>query len=49
MGCKNHYKEKQEGRIQSIVERYKQMQKDVKKTNLILVETKYLAPAKPLD
>ena len=30
-GCKNHYKEKYEGRIQSIVEQYKEMQKDAKK------------------
>ncbi|HEX6254087.1 MAG TPA: AsnC family transcriptional regulator [Nitrososphaera sp.] len=30
-GCKNHYKEKYEGRIQSIVEQYKEMQKEAKK------------------
>jgi DNA-binding Lrp family transcriptional regulator len=30
-GCKNHYKEKHEGRIQSIVEQYKDMQKEAKK------------------
>jgi hypothetical protein len=30
-GCKNHYKEKHEGRIQSIVEQYKEMQKEAKK------------------
>jgi len=31
MGCKNHYKEKHEGRIRSIVEQYKEMQKEAKK------------------
>jgi hypothetical protein len=31
IGCKNHYKEKHEGRIQSIVEQYKEMQKEAKK------------------
>ena len=30
-GCKNHYKEKHEGRIRSIVEQYKEMQKEAKK------------------
>ena len=30
-GCKNHYKGKHEGRIQSIVEQYKEMQKEAKK------------------
>ncbi|MDQ3909273.1 MAG: AsnC family transcriptional regulator [Thermoproteota archaeon] len=30
-GCKNHYKEKHEGRIQSIVEQYKEVQKEAKK------------------
>jgi Lrp/AsnC family leucine-responsive transcriptional regulator len=30
-GCKNHYKEKHTGRIQSIVEQYKEMQKEAKK------------------
>jgi DNA-binding Lrp family transcriptional regulator len=30
-GCKNHYKEKHEGRIRSIVEQYKEMQKESKK------------------
>ena len=30
MGCKNHYKEKHAGRIQSIVEQYKEMQKEAK-------------------
>jgi Lrp/AsnC family leucine-responsive transcriptional regulator len=29
-GCKNQYKEKQEGRIRSIVEQYKAMQKGAK-------------------
>jgi DNA-binding Lrp family transcriptional regulator len=31
MGCKNHYKEKHAGRIQSIVEQYREMQNDAKK------------------
>jgi DNA-binding Lrp family transcriptional regulator len=31
IGCKNHYKEKHEGRIRSIVEQYKEMQKEAKK------------------
>ena len=31
IGCKNHYKEKHAGRIQSIVEQYKEMQKEAKK------------------
>jgi len=31
MGCKNNYREKHAGRIQSIVEQYKEMQKDAKK------------------
>jgi DNA-binding Lrp family transcriptional regulator len=31
IGCKNHYKEKHEGRIRSIVEQYKEMQKETKK------------------
>ena len=30
-GCKNHYNEKHEGRIRSIVEQYKEMEKDAKK------------------
>jgi Lrp/AsnC family leucine-responsive transcriptional regulator len=30
-GCKNHYKEKHEGRIRSIAEQYKEMQKVAKK------------------
>jgi Lrp/AsnC family leucine-responsive transcriptional regulator len=30
-GCKNNYREKHEGRIRSIVEQYKEMQKEVKK------------------
>ncbi len=30
-GCKNNYKEKHAGRIQSIVEQYKEMQKEAKK------------------
>jgi DNA-binding Lrp family transcriptional regulator len=30
-GCKNHYKEKHEGRIQSIVEQYKEIQREAKK------------------
>ena len=30
-GCKNYYKEKHEGRIRSIVEQYKEMQKEAKK------------------
>jgi DNA-binding Lrp family transcriptional regulator len=31
IGCKNHYREKHEGRIRSIVEQYKEMQKEAKK------------------
>jgi DNA-binding Lrp family transcriptional regulator len=31
IGCKNHYKEKHAGRIQSIVEQYKEMQKEAKR------------------
>jgi DNA-binding Lrp family transcriptional regulator len=31
IGCKNNYKEKYAGRIQSIVEQYKEMQKEAKK------------------
>jgi DNA-binding Lrp family transcriptional regulator len=31
IGCKNHYREKHEGRIESIVEQYKEMQKEAKK------------------
>ena len=31
IGCKNHYKEKYAGRIQSIVEQYKEMQDEAKK------------------
>ena len=31
IGCKNNYKEKHAGRIQSIVEQYKEMQKEAKK------------------
>ena len=31
IGCKNNYREKHAGRIQSIVEQYKEMQKEVKK------------------
>jgi Lrp/AsnC family leucine-responsive transcriptional regulator len=30
IGCKNNYKEKHEGRIRSIVEQYKEMQKEAK-------------------
>jgi Lrp/AsnC family leucine-responsive transcriptional regulator len=30
IGCKNHYKEKHAGRIQSIVEQYREMQKEAK-------------------
>jgi Lrp/AsnC family leucine-responsive transcriptional regulator len=30
-GCKNHYKEKHEGRIRSIIEQYKEMHKEAKK------------------
>jgi hypothetical protein len=30
-GCKNHYNEKHEGRIRSIVEQYKEMEKEAKK------------------
>ncbi len=30
-GCKNHYKQKHEGRIRSIVEEYKEIQKEAKK------------------
>ena len=35
IGCKNNYKAKYAGRIQSIVEQYKEMQKEAKKDNLI--------------
>ena len=31
IGCKNNYKEKHAGRIQSVVEQYKEMQKEAKK------------------
>ena len=31
IGCKNQYKEKHEGRIRSIVDQYKEMQKEAKK------------------
>jgi DNA-binding Lrp family transcriptional regulator len=31
IGCKNHYREKHAGRIQSIVEHHKEMQNDAKK------------------
>jgi DNA-binding Lrp family transcriptional regulator len=31
IGCKNNYREKHAGRIQSIVERYKEMQKEAKR------------------
>jgi transposase-like protein len=31
IGCKNNYREKYGGRIQSIVEQYKEMQKEAKK------------------
>ena len=31
IGCKNNYKEKYEGRIRSIVEQYKEMQKEARK------------------
>ena len=31
IGCNKHYKEKHEGRIRSIVEQYKEMQKEAKK------------------
>jgi DNA-binding Lrp family transcriptional regulator len=31
IGCKNHYREKYAGRIQSIVEHYREMQNDAKK------------------
>jgi Lrp/AsnC family leucine-responsive transcriptional regulator len=31
IGCKNHYKEKYEGRIRSIVEQYNEMQKEAKR------------------
>jgi hypothetical protein len=42
IGCKNNYREKHAGRIQSIVEQYKEMQKEAKKNNLIcLVETNF--------
>ena len=30
-GCKNHYKERHEGRIRSIIEQYKEMHKEAKK------------------
>jgi hypothetical protein len=31
IGCKNNYREKHAGRIQSLVEQYKEMQKEAKK------------------
>lgn len=31
MGCKNHYREKHAGRIESIVEQYKEIQKEAKR------------------
>jgi DNA-binding Lrp family transcriptional regulator len=31
IGCKNHYREKHAGRIQSVVEQYKEMRKEAKK------------------
>ena len=34
MGCKNHYKEKYAGRIESIIEQYKEMEKEAKKLPL---------------
>jgi DNA-binding Lrp family transcriptional regulator len=34
IGCRNHYREKHAGRIESIVEQYKQMQKEAKKLPL---------------
>jgi DNA-binding Lrp family transcriptional regulator len=34
IGCKNHYRGKHAGRIQSIVEQYKEMQKEAKKLPL---------------
>ena len=34
MGCKNHYREKHAGRIESIVEQYREMQKEAKKLPL---------------
>jgi Lrp/AsnC family leucine-responsive transcriptional regulator len=34
MGCKNHYKEKHAGRIESIIEQYKEMEKEAKKLHL---------------
>jgi DNA-binding Lrp family transcriptional regulator len=34
IGCKNHYREKHAGRIQSIVEQYKEMQKEAKRLPL---------------
>lgn len=34
MGCKNHYKEKHAGRIESIIEQYKEMEKEAKKLPL---------------
>jgi DNA-binding Lrp family transcriptional regulator len=34
IGCKNHYREKHAGRIESIVEQYKEMQKEAKKLPL---------------
>ena len=42
VGCKNQYKEKHEGKMQSIVEQYKEMQKEAKNYHLdFLVETNY--------
>jgi DNA-binding Lrp family transcriptional regulator len=34
IGCKNHYREKHAGRIESIVEQYKEMRKEAKKLPL---------------
>jgi len=34
MGCKNHYREKHAGRIESIIEQYKEMEKEVKRLPL---------------
>jgi Archaeal TRASH domain len=36
VGCKNQYKEKHEGRMQSIVEQYKEMQKEAKRSKKLL-------------
>ena len=48
-GCKNQYKEKHEGRIRSLVEQYKAMQKGRKtSTSIFLAETNYVASAKSL-